>query len=289
MIEMRKGIVQTLNEEEKTKLSLLGDFYKVKSRYQYCLIARKDADGSEEPNLVLEQLKKIQRDVIKEKKGQFHIAVIEGNFNRDSSNLSQYILEIGYENSNPRCKQKYLIFLIRIDDALMNSTAQALEIRVFNTKYRFLEKFDNNQKEEYEQFRAVTCQRMIHHILRSEFDVDLFLQEGLLLDAFPIHNFTERSQISSAWKQENKLKKIIKWNDLLPSNEARIEHLRPLTACTFYYGTAIGWYLTFLSSLTTDLLVPGLAFLPFAILNRLWYQNDNGPYIPYLGIIISVW
>lgn len=199
------------------------------------------------------------------------------------------LIIVGLMNNNPKSKDKYLFYLLRLDDNLLNYLAEKLEIRVYNSKFRFLEKFDKNRYDEYERFRGVVIQKMINYLLRSEFNLELFKKQGLLLDAFPLHDFTERSQISHTWKQENKLKKIIKWNDLWFWKKARIDHLKPLTACAFYYGTPSGWYLTFLSSLTTDLLIPGLIFIPFAILNTKYFPNDNSAYIPYLSIIITIW
>ena len=38
-----------------------------------------------------------------------------------------------------------------------------------------------------------------------------------------------------------------------------------------------------------DLLIPGFIFLPFAVINRVNYVDDNAPYIPILAVIISLW
>lgn len=73
--DLEKRIIDQLNEEEKGKLMALGEYYAVKTRFQYCLVAKKE-DG-DSANIVLTQLLQIRKEM--EKQGSFEIAEIEGN------------------------------------------------------------------------------------------------------------------------------------------------------------------------------------------------------------------
>ena len=76
-MKLLKKIARKLNEQEKEHLSTLADFYRAKTGYQYCLIAKKENEPNKN-NLVRVQLNKIRQEVAKEKKGSFDIAEFEG-------------------------------------------------------------------------------------------------------------------------------------------------------------------------------------------------------------------
>jgi hypothetical protein len=86
-------------------------------------------------------------------------------------------------------------FLIKIDDDLLNIIADRLNLQVYNKKRKILESFVLEQANEYELFNSIHIQEIILHLISLEFDIDYFVEEKVIIEHGPLHNFAQRKQI----------------------------------------------------------------------------------------------
>ena len=187
------------------------------SRFQYCLIARKEGDI--EKCVVYSQLKRIQQRYSSDQTGRFDICYMDC-----------------FDNS-PTKKENRVIFLIKADPTLASNVAGLLGLMVYNRKWKFLEKFDPERAEEFERFNDIKNQTILLHLLRQEFDVEEYLRAGLLLDSFPLHNYIARDQLRSALLQKGVLLENFVDNFVFVGSNHNF--LRPLTIVANYFGKKV--------------------------------------------------
>ena len=127
------------------------------------------------------------------------------------------------------------IHLIRVGKKLIRIIADKLELCLFNKTYKILETFDVKKEKEFERFRSAHVQAVIQYLLNKEFDISNFVETGLIIDHFPIHNFIERDDIWDYWKKRSR-DFLVASMFFKPSNPAT---LRPLTAISHYFGSKV--------------------------------------------------
>jgi hypothetical protein len=171
----------------------------------------------------------------------------------------------GILNLNEEC----YIYVIKASIPLLNHYAQKNDKSVFNMTQNYHETFRFENKDEYEPLRDSTKHETIQQIFQTEFDLDGFKSEGIVLDHFPLMNLAKTKVIKNTWKT---CKRSLYTNVL--SLYLKPEYMRIFMIIGDYHGTKIGFFYAFYAHYTSWLFLPsifGVSVYIFHIIDYTWF------------------
>jgi len=252
--------------------------------YDFALVVSGDVEDGEQ-HLVYRQLQRINEDFKKTNPdARFEISNPIPGFSNKMENPT--INEFGIIRNEKHIKSNYFIFLLKPSQELYNQMGDNMNFKVFNTNKGFKQVYiyDKYNNDNYEPLKNYEKQSIIMKLLEEEFDISKFMQNGFLLDFFPLHDFNERAEISTNFSSYF-------WDilvdPLVPGHHPKT--LIPLTQLGLYHGLQNGYYFGFLSLLTTYMFPLGLTGICFHLFGVLYLERLNNHLIPIFVIILSIW
>lgn len=190
----------------------------------------------------------------------------------------------GYTN-NAKLSDNYFIYLIKVHPQLSNRLADDMDIQAYDFKNRFHTAFMSDSYKNFEPLRDIFIQQIIIYMLMSEFDLDSFTKEGLIIEHFPTHRFKERVLINKYWRKYY-FSTII--DPIKPG--LGITGTIPLTQIAFYHGIQHGFYISFVINYTSWLLLASVPGLCFTLYSAIWSPTGyDHRYLSLLAIFIALW
>lgn len=95
-----------------------------------------------------------------------------------------------------KVKDNQYIFLMKLDEVAMGFVAAKLGMKSYDTKKKYFRMVDPDNNRDREPFRDVHIQQMIIYLLEKEFDLQNYVEIGLVKEHFPVHHFQNRQNIS---------------------------------------------------------------------------------------------
>lgn len=257
----------------------------VRVPFDYAFIVRCDSLNISD-SIVYKQMQKIQEEYgsVQENVFLLDIAYFNGCENIEPEDKS--VNKLGVFQNNQYRGKNYFILLIRPTSALYSYMADKLDFKLFNTSkgFRQVYVYDGLREDQFEPLKHYEKQKIIMRILQDEFDLDKFVENGLILDHFPIHDFTERRKISEHVAHYF-LEMLI--DPLVYGYRPRL--LIPFLELGLYHGLQNGYYYGFLGLLTAYMIPLGITGLLFYLYGVLHLGGLNNPLIPVFSIILSIW
>lgn len=194
--------------------------------YQFCIISKAtDVDPSN--NIVFRELLNV----------------------RENNKLNGAIdIKCFYEIFNSR---SMFIFAVRFSQEVINYYVDHLDFTIYNIQRKYHCPFIAARYSEYEPIKDYYARNIIMLAITQEFNLSNFQAEGLIADAFNLHEFKELENIRLNWKED--------WRKFL-SNPITLEPstrgVTFLSGIAHYNGCQVGLLLAFMTHVISSLLVP---------------------------------
>jgi len=277
--ELRKMLDDKLFEGSYNRIT------SVNVPYDYALFARCDSLNPSD-SIIYKQMLKIQEEYNRDGEllFQLEMAYFNGHTNIDPDNRGVNKLGIFVDPKNKG--KNYFALLIKPTNALYSYMADQLDFKLFNTSkgFRQVYVFDGMKEDQYEPLKHYEKQKIIMAILEEEFDLEKYVQNGIVMGHFPIHDYTERRKISEhirAYFWEMLI------DPLVPGHRPRV--LIPFLELGLYHGLQNGYYFGFLGLLTAFMIPLGFCGLLFYLYGVLYLGGLNNPLIPIFSIVLCIW
>lgn len=140
---------------------------------------------------------------------------------------------------------------------------------------------DVSKSERYEYMKDWMRMKGLMYVLTEEFDMLEYFASGIILDAFTLHSSQKKEVIIDYFKRY--------WYDTLLYStifENR-NSIILVNQVARYYGTNVGFYLTF-NVIMNNTLVP-LSFLGLSLFVYSLFQGVSNPAVLIYNAILSVW
>lgn len=140
--------------------------------------------------MLFQQLLNIQEK--NQEKGKFKILILKHYLNK-------YRLGDNDEQM-PDQQQNEVYYLIKVGNDLKNEIADEEKMMIFNLREGFICRFLKEMADVYENFHHRHTQEIIIKLINDEFDLKQFVNDGIIIDHFPLHDFEEVQTIYNFWK-----------------------------------------------------------------------------------------
>lgn len=175
-------------------------------------------------------------------------------------------------------------FLIGLEPGGTNYLADLLNLQVFHKNKQYPDFFYDENAKFFENFRPTHYQTMIEYLLEKEFDLEIYVREGIIEQHFFLHEPLYSESILNQWFYDN--------NHLLFDNmkcsKTKRKYLDSFGAVNHYMGTESALFLGYSNVYTTWLIllsiVGTVTFVASAVIGA---DNDN-PGIAALSLLICL-
>lgn len=186
-----------------------------------------------------------------------------------------------YRDTVPDQQHNQVYYLIKVGNDLKNEIADEEKMMIFNLREGFICRFLKEMADVYENFHHRHTQEITTKLINDEFDLKQFVNDGIIIDHFPLHDFEEMTTIYNFWKQE-------KWSIFFEPFTTNKTSIRTLNALSSYFGAEVGFFFVFLTFFTTWLLLPSIPGIIIGIY-ILVTEDKNSKYVPIYIIFLAVW
>ena len=262
------------------------------TEYQYCIVAR--ADNADPYNTIIyKQLKNIAESwsCISNSTKQLSTSdmpTIDKNSNHELKFEFKHIE--GFDNKDfatlhPTNNDNYFIWVMKINNTLRDYLTQFLDFQVFHNRKGYLKEYIWTKNASYEPIKDWMTQQIIIYLLKREFDLLKFLEEGVIQDHFPLHLYNRKEIIKTFWKKN--WKKVFIYPLQSKQNSLAI---RPISQIAFYYGQKTGFYFAFHATIIS-LLIPQSILTQAFFVVAFFEKEDSAHHkeTPYVCILICLW
>lgn len=168
----------TLNDLERIESMM---FINYKSGYQYVLRAYKEKESIEKC-IVYKQLLRIQEN--------------EGVQDNGLKNKDYKFKFFAIETM---ATKNYYFIAIKVCQDLLSEYAEKLKIKVFDRENGFFDNYVKEKADSFEKLRDKHIQRIILHILESEFHIESYMNLKIIKEHFPLHDLYKRQLFIKSW------------------------------------------------------------------------------------------
>ncbi|CAD8086171.1 unnamed protein product [Paramecium sonneborni] len=177
--------------------------------------------------------------------------------------------------------KQYTYYCLKVDEKLKNLIANETKMMIYNSREAYLCPFNIQIQEQFENFHHVHDQQILQTLLYDEFDIDQFINDGLLIEHFPLHDEEEKELILKFWKNE-------RFHILFEPFQLRRSSSRTFSALSSYFGAEIGMFFVFLCFFTTWLFLPAVPGLLIGIFHFIDGESINAV-APIYTLCMAVW
>ncbi|CAD8077580.1 unnamed protein product [Paramecium primaurelia] len=177
--------------------------------------------------------------------------------------------------------KQYTYYCLKVDEKLKNLIADETKMMIYNSREGYLCPFDISIQEQFENFHHVHDQQILQTLLYDEFDIDQFINDGLLIEQYPIHDEEEKELILKFWRNE-------RFQILFEPFQLRKSQNRTFSALSSYFGAEVGMFFVFLCFFTTWLFLPAIPGLLIGILHLVGEESINA-ITPIYTLCMAVW
>lgn len=172
--------------------------------------------------------------------------------------------------------------LIKLTDSLLKHLGIQSQVKTFNMKGEFHTPLMNSDDaKECEPLRNYQKVNIMMKLIRTEFNIDVYQEKGILVKYFPIHNYIERKNFEKISKESLTLL----FSDIFKSTGKLT--LKIFTNLTFYHGIQQGFYFAFFSHYTTYLIYLVVLGMALIIPDFILEDRNNINWISVVGV--GVW
>lgn len=192
-------------------------------------------------------------------------------------------------------KEKFTTYyiLIKLTDSLLKHMAIQNHIKTFNMKKKFetliLDNFDSLELEPLRNYQKVN---IMMKLIKTEFNINIYKEKGILVKYFPIHNYIERKNFENFFKTRWEM--IVFILKHLSGTTEKI-CLKFFSHLSFYHGIQQGFYLAFFTHMTAHLLFLAIIGCFLLVFEYFFFKSQvlRGGMIFFVGIwstwVMSMW
>ena len=275
----------------------------LESGYIYAIIT-KDHKKEPEDTLVFSQLQRI--DQMKQTKVLYEINDIENSVKSSPLSSTIPLIQVS-ESKSLKCveykgkllKVKWIqlmdfqtnskvyyrhCFLLGIVPEGMNYLADLLNLQVYHKNKKFPEFFYKENANSFENFRPTHFQTMILFLLKKEFDLDTYIQEGIIEKHFFLHEPSYTKSILDQWWKDNN---YLLFDNMKPK-KTNLKYLDSLGGINHYLGTESALFLGYSSVYTTWLILLSFVGVITWIVSIIFDAETDNPGLPFLSLLICL-